>query len=99
LRSALSLKAREGTLLVVTGFPLEAPSTKKLRAQLDALGVEQSVLLVELQPSRELRLSARNLERVELRSVSDLTTEAVLNARQVLLSEAAVSRLEEKLTP
>ncbi len=99
LRSALSLKTREGALSVVTGFALEAPSAKKLRAQLDSLGVTASVLLVELQPSRELSLSARNLEGVELRSVNDLTTDAVLQARSVLLSEAALARLEEKLTP
>lgn len=99
LRSALSLRLGEGALTVYTSFPLVAPSTKTLKGQLKALGVETKALLVDVKPSRELALSARNLPGVEVSSVAGLTAHAILNARQILLSEAAVLRLEERLSP
>lgn len=97
LRSALSLRADEGALVLVTGFPLESPSTKKFRAQLDELKFTKRVLIVDVKPSRELVLSARNLPGVEVRSVSALHTYDILAARHIALSEEAAARLEEKL--
>ena len=69
LRSALSLRALAGAMTVVNGFPLEAPSTKSFRAQLEELGIQGKVLVVDVKPSRELTLSARNLSDVEVQSV------------------------------
>jgi large subunit ribosomal protein L4 len=97
LRSALSLRAEAGEVTVVTGFPLEVPSTKTFRAQLGSLVAAKRVLVVDAKPTRELVLSARNLPGVEVRSVAALSTYDVLAARQVVLSENAVTRLEEKL--
>ena len=84
-------------MTVVAAFPLDAPSAKTFRAQLDWLGLSQRVLVVDVKPSRELVLSARNLPGVEVRSVAALSTYDVLAARHVVLSEEAVARLEEKL--
>lgn len=97
LRSALSLRAAEGALTLVSGFPLEAPSTKQFRSQLDGLGVEGKTLLVDDQPSPQLLLSARNLQDVAVVSVAGLHTYHVLAARHVILSEKAVAQLEERL--
>jgi large subunit ribosomal protein L4 len=97
LRSALSLRARKGQLTVVSGFPLEVPSTKTLKSQLAGLGVPEKVLVVDVKPSRELLLSARNLPRVEVQSVAALHTYDVLAARHILLTEDAAARLEERL--
>ena len=99
LRSALSLRAKEGSLVVVPSFPLEAPSTKTFKGQLNALGLEGvRVLVVDNKPSDALRLSARNLERVEVSSVAALHTYDVLLARKVVLSEEAAAGLEERLS-
>jgi len=105
LRSALSKRLSEGGLTVVTTLPLESPSTKTLRSQLKSIGVYekekrvQKVLVVDVKPSRELVLSARNMPGVQVSSVAGLTTHAVLASRQVIISEAAVLRLEERLVP
>lgn len=97
LRSALSLRALGGAMTVVNGFPLEAPSTKVFRSQLQELGIKGKILVVDVQPSRELTLSARNLPDVEIQSVAALHCYDVLAARHVVISENAVSRLEERL--
>ena len=97
LRSALSLRASERAVTVVNDFPLEAPSTKQLRARLDALGLQEKTLLVDVKPSRELLLSARNLPDVAVLSVAGLHTYHVLASRHLVLSERAVAQIEERL--
>ena len=97
LRSALSLRASQGVVLVINEFDLEKPSAKRLRAQLDELGANKGTLLVDVKPNRELLLSARNLPGVEVRSVAALHTYEVLAARHVFLSEDAVTHLEQRL--
>jgi large subunit ribosomal protein L4 len=98
LRSALSLRVSDGSVTLVSNFQLEAPSTKKLRAQLDELGATKRVLLVDAKPDRELVLSARNLPGVEVRSVSALNTYEVLAAQHVVLFEDAADGLEQRLS-
>ncbi|GMR23365.1 MAG: 50S ribosomal protein L4 [Acidobacteriota bacterium] len=98
LRSALSLRVKEGSLTVVNGLTMEKPSTKTLKGQLDELGVfPERVLVIDDKPSDALYLSARNLERVTVRSVFALNTYDVLQARKILISEQAAQSLEERL--
>ncbi len=99
LRSALSLRVQEGSLTVVNGLTMEKPSTKTLKGQLEDIGaLPERVLVVDEKPSEALYLSARNLERVEVRSVFALNTYDVLAARKVLISEQAAQSLEERLS-
>jgi large subunit ribosomal protein L4 len=98
LRSALSLRVKEDAVTVVHGLGPDKPSTKALRGKLSDLGVLTGrVLLVEVKPSEALHLSARNLPKVEVRSVAGLHAYDVLAARKIVLSEEAASQLEERL--
>jgi large subunit ribosomal protein L4 len=99
LRSALSLRVKQDAVTVVSGLGLEKPSTKTLKGQLDNLGLLSGpVLVVDVKPSEALHLSARNLRKVEVRSVTALHAYDVLAARKVLLSEEAATSLEERLS-
>lgn len=99
VRSALSLKVAEGALSIVSSLAMDAPSTKTLAGRLREIGAEDGlVLLVDTKPSEALYLSARNLPRVEVRSVTALHTYDLLAARKILLSEEAASSLEERLS-
>lgn len=99
LRSALSLRTQQNAITLVSGFPLDKPSTKTLKGQLDGLGAtEGRVLVVDVRPADELYLSARNLPKVEVRSVAALHTYDVLAAQRVFLSEDAATSLEERLS-
>lgn len=97
LRSALSLRATQGGVTVVREFELESPSTKRLKEQLNGLGLTSRVLLLDVKPSRELVLSARNLPSVDVRSVASLHTYQILAAKHIVLSEDAVTQLEQRL--
>jgi large subunit ribosomal protein L4 len=99
LRSALSLRVKEEAVLVVNGLGPDKPSTKTLNGRLRELGVTSGrVLLVDVKPSEALQLSARNLPRVDVRSVAGLHAYDVLHARKVLLTEEAAASLTERLS-
>ena len=62
LKGALSLKLREGRLLVVKDFELKEIKTKKLAQVLAKLQVASGALIVDRKENEKLRLSARNLQ-------------------------------------
>jgi len=99
LRSALSLRVNEGALTVVTGFPVEAPKTKVLRGLLDKLGIAGKTTLVDHEPTDALVLSGRNLPEVHVVADTHLTVYDVLDCQNLLVSQAALDKLEERLTP
>jgi large subunit ribosomal protein L4 len=99
IRSALSLKVKEDALTVVSSLGMDKPSTKSLAGKLRELAASAGqVLLVDAKPSEALYLSARNLPKVEVRSVAALHTYDVLAARKVILSEEAAASLTERLS-
>jgi large subunit ribosomal protein L4 len=99
LRSALSLRVKEEAVTVVQGLGPDKPSTKTLKGRLDDLGVLSGrVLLVEVKPSSALHLSARNLPKVEVKSVAGLHAYDVLAAKKIVLSEEAAAMLTERLS-
>jgi len=82
---------------VVKEFDLGSPSTKRLKEQLEGLGMSERVLLVEVKPTRELVLSARNLPKVEVGAAAALQTYQIMLARHIILSEEAATYLEQRL--
>jgi large subunit ribosomal protein L4 len=99
LRSALSLRVKEGALKVVTGFPLETPRTKVLKALLEKLGIGGKTTLVDHEPTDALLLSGRNLPDLQVVADSHLTVYDVLDCQTLVVSQAALDKLEARLTP
>ena len=99
LRSALTLRAGEGALKVVERFPVEQPKTKQLLSILDRLEVAGKTVLVDHQPSDALVLSGRNIPGLKVVDASHLTVYDVLDCQTLLVSQEAVGKLEERLTP
>lgn len=99
LRSALSRRASEGALRIVESFPVPTPKTKALKGILEKLGVVGKTVLVEHQPSDALVLSGRNIPGLKVVADTHLTVYDVLDCRNLLVSEEALGKLEERLTP
>src|SRR5215468_9871546 len=68
LRSALAAKLADGKLTVVKSFEVKEPKTKLFRESLDKLKIDGTTLLVEVstQENRNLELSSRNIDGLEL---------------------------------
>jgi large subunit ribosomal protein L4 len=99
LRSALAAKLSDGKLTVVNAFDLKEPKTKLLRKGLDALKVEGTALLIEVAKhgNRNLVLSSRNLEGVELVTARELHPYHLLRYERAIFSQPALERLELSL--
>lgn len=97
LRSALAAKFQESKLTVVDQFDLAEPKTKLLAGALLRLGLEKTVLLVNDASNRNLELSSRNIEGCDLARHHNLHPYQVLAHDQLLISEGALTRLQEAL--
>jgi large subunit ribosomal protein L4 len=97
LRSALSAKLRDGELKVVQHFGLSDHKTKQARAALDKLEIPKSVLVVDNEDNRNLKLGVRNLAGVTLLPTREVSVYHLLGHERVLLSEAAARKFSEAL--
>jgi large subunit ribosomal protein L4 len=97
LRSALSVKLRDGQLTVVNAFTLEDHKTRSVRAVLDALEANRTVLLVDNPEDNKIELGSRNLQGVTLVRSRDVTPYHLLGHERVVISETAAKKLSEVL--
>jgi large subunit ribosomal protein L4 len=97
LRSALTAKLLDGDLKVVSAFQLTSPKTKDMVATLKKFDATKKVLLVDTAENRNLELSARNLEGVEVVRSNEVHPYHLLGANRILLTQAAASKLSESL--
>jgi len=97
LRSALAAKFLEHKLTVVDQFGLAEAKTKLFAGALKKLGVEKTVLVVNDAANHHLELSSRNVEGCELVRHHKLHPYQVLSHDQMLISEGALTRLQESL--
>src|SRR3990172_1798533 len=99
LRAALSQRITEGAVKVVEGFDVEQPKTKLLKGLLTKLGAVGKAVVVGRQPTDYLVLASRNLQGVKVVADSHLTAYDVLDCKQLVVSQEAIDKLEERLTP
>lgn len=96
--SALSLKVKNKSLTVVEDFDFDTPKTKSFNAILDALGLsDKKSLLVLGSASKNVYMSARNLQRAEVVTDAELNTYKIVNAQHLILAESAVNSICSKL--
>ncbi len=96
LAGALSEHARRGSIAVVDGAALSEPSTKKA-LELLAGWQHELPLLIVVQPDEEaLVKSVRNLPRTVVVRASELEVAALVWARSLLVSEAALPLVQTK---
>jgi len=90
LRGALSSHVANGTLALLDGSQFETPSTKRAGALLDGWDTARPTLVVATEDEEVLVKSFRNLEKVLVTVPAELEVAAVVWARSVLVSEAAL---------
>jgi large subunit ribosomal protein L4 len=96
MASILSQLAREDRLRVIEQFKLDAPKTKLLAQKVKSMGFEELLVITD-EVDENLLLSSRNLRNVEVMSVRHANPVALVRFPNVLLTKAAVAKLEEIL--
>ncbi|MGI9103918.1 MAG: 50S ribosomal protein L4 [Terriglobales bacterium] len=98
LRSALASKFADGKLTVVDKFELAEVKAKAFRQALDALKVESTALIVDgAGENRNLQLSSRNLDGVELVRGNDVHPYHLLRYDRAIFSRPALEKLQDTL--
>jgi len=96
MASILSQLAREDRIRVVDDFRLEQPKTKLLAAKVKSMGFE-GVLVITEELDQNLLRSSRNLPNVEVMAVRHANPVSLVRYPNVVLTKAAVAKLEEML--
>jgi large subunit ribosomal protein L4 len=94
LAMALSNRAENGNVFVAAGLKIEAPSTAAMDEFLVNLDIAAPVLVVT-HDEPIVTKSVRNLRYAESSEVATLSTEQVLRARSLVLTEKAFAALNE----
>jgi large subunit ribosomal protein L4 len=97
LRAALTQRLRDGAVTVVDALSVGEIRTKAAAEMLRRLGVEGKALLIDVKPEDRLALSVRNIEGVRLLPSNRISARDVMNTRRVVLTRAALERLQEAL--
>ena len=96
IRSMLSELARTDRLVVTDSIPLEAAKTRLLANQLKSWSLDKVLIVVEA-TDEKLYLASRNLPYVEVLEATALNPLSLASSDKVLLTVAAVKRIEERL--
>lgn len=97
MRSALSAKLADDEIVVVDQLSFEKPSTKQAAEVLKNLGLEGRVTIIVPDEDVNTFLSFRNLSKVRAIGVSELNTLDFIDNKALVLTEAALTRIEEVL--
>ena len=97
LRAALAQKLRDGHVIVIDALSVSEIKTKAAVAMLEQLGINGKALLVDVKPEDKLALSMRNIEGVRVLPSNRVSARDVMNTRRVVLTQAALEKLQDVL--
>ena len=97
-KSALSLKAQGGAITIVEDFDFEQPKTKNFAELANKLQLSGKKLLFVLPgQNKNVYLSARNLQNVEIMTASDINTYKIMNSGNLVITESSVAVIDNLL--
>jgi len=96
LRSALASHAGAGTLALVDAPSFEAPSTKAAKSFIEASGLVAPIVVVLNDDEANAAKSFRNIPRIAVVAPSELEVGAIVWARSLVVSQAALPLVETR---
>jgi len=97
LRAALTQKLRDGAVTVVDALSVGEIKTRAAAEMLARLGINGKTLLVDVKPDEKMTLSVRNIEGVRMLASNRVSARDVMDTRRVVLTKAALEKLQEAL--
>lgn len=95
LRSALSQKAIEGRVRVIDGFGFEEPRTKQAKDLIDAIGFDDTALIVLPAPSYVVSRSFENLKGSKIILARNLNIRDLFTHTYLLIAKDCLELLED----
>jgi large subunit ribosomal protein L4 len=97
LRAALSAKAKNDEIIVVSDLEMDTPRTSLMAAMMEAVGADGSVLLLLPGRNEIVEKSARNLPNVKILNVNYLNIRDLLSYERVLITKDSLHVIERML--
>jgi large subunit ribosomal protein L4 len=97
MRCILSELVRQERLVVVENFSVEAPKTKQFIAKMDEYSLQNALLITE-DVEINLYLAARNVPHVDVRDAAGIDPVSLVGFDKVLVTVAALKKIEEVLS-
>ena len=93
MRAILSELVRQQRMICVAEFDVAEAKTRMVQEKLDGLGLQEA-LIITPEPGRNLSLGARNIPRVRALAVAEINPYALIGYDKVLITQAAVAKIE-----
>ena len=97
LRAALTQKFKEEGILVVDQLSAEEPRTRHATELLNRLDLSGKTLFIDVKPDANLALAVRNISGIRISSTNQVSARDVVDAGRVVMTRAALERLEQVL--
>jgi len=95
LKSALSLKVKNESIIVVDSIKMKTIKTKDFIKFLDSVGAQGKALIVTPEHNESIVMSARNIPGVKTTFATLLSTYDIMNATTFVVDKAALPTIEE----
>ena len=94
-KSALSLKAKNNNIIVVEDLSFDTPKTKEFASLTKNLQLADKKLLFVLPgQNKNVYLSARNLQKVNVITASEINTYAIMNCGSLVMTESSLTAID-----
>ncbi|MBQ0137332.1 MAG: 50S ribosomal protein L4 [Paludibacteraceae bacterium] len=94
-RSALSLRAKQGEIIVLDAINFEAPKTKAMVEVLNNLKIAgKKVLFITAENNEVIMKSANNIQRTNVTTVNELNTYSIMNSNAVVILADSMKAIE-----
>ncbi|MGI6585712.1 MAG: 50S ribosomal protein L4 [Gracilibacteraceae bacterium] len=95
MKSALSSKVNDNSLVVIEELNFDEPKTKQVVSLLENLKVDSKALIVLADNNENVVKSARNIKGVKTTLVNTLNVYDILNHEKFIITKDAVKKVEE----
>lgn len=98
-KSALSYKAKQGSIVVVEDFSLSTPKTKEFNQHLSSLNLAgtKTVYIVS-GDDKNIFLSSRNIPTLQMAQATNLNILNIMNCKTLVITENSVKAIEENFS-
>lgn len=98
LKTALSAKAAEGNIFVIKDAKLKEGKTKLLKETLGKLNISESALFIDgVEVDANFKSAAQNLPKTDILPTQGANVYDILNHEALVITEAGLKALEERL--
>lgn len=99
MSSALSIKRRDGEMIVLDSWTVKTPKTKDAAAVLKTFGVKRALIVTDdTHGHNPLSLSLRNLRDIKVIPVAGLTVYDIIRYDRLIITEKALNQIVEVLS-